>query len=175
MTERWKDVPGYSGLYQVSDLGHVKSLGRWVNSNGGKRYVRERILKASSHPEYPAVFLAKQGKKKNVAIHDLIMRAFVGPPPKGKQVCHNDGNHWNSVLTNLRYGTPKENQADRRLHGTTYEGEDNHLAKLTEKEVKEIRRLANRRLPHAIIATRFNVTKGNINWIVKGHTWKHIP
>jgi hypothetical protein len=64
------------------------------------------------------VSLSKNGDHQRPAVHKLVARAFLGPLPKGLQVRHLDGDSLNNHLSNLRYGTPLENQHDRFRHGT---------------------------------------------------------
>lgn len=97
-TENWKTVTGYEGFYEVSSFGRVRSLQR-----GG------RILKPRSADRYEHVALL--GKEKSV--HGLVLEAFVGCRPKGMYGLHGDDNTRNNRLSNLRWGTPKENQEQR--------------------------------------------------------------
>jgi|SRR6478672_1134407 len=105
--EIWKDIPGYEGLYQVSDMGQVRSLDRLKNHVGGKILIRGRVLKPSKVKGYHASGLTKDGVVKKCLHHRLVMLAFVG--------CSNlDVDHINAVkndnrLENLRYCTKKEN------------------------------------------------------------------
>lgn len=103
MNEVWKDIPGYEGLYQVSDQGRVKSLG-----NDKSR--REKILKPGKVGDgYLKVDLCKGGKRKNCLVSLLVWEVFNGPIPPGMQVNHNDEVKTNNKLENLSLMTPKEN------------------------------------------------------------------
>lgn len=111
MDEIWKDIPGYEGLYQVSNLGKVKSLERTVVSktNVVKR-VHERIKKpVIDEHGYCTVSLYKNNKERILFVHRIVLAAFVGPCPEGMQVNHIDCNPCNNCLTNLEYVTPSEN------------------------------------------------------------------
>src|SRR5665213_1183304 len=108
MTELWKDIPGYEGSYQVSDLGRVKSLDRTIESPGSKRgYPKEVKSQALLPQKHSAGYLHVRLQGKTSLIQELVMRAFVGQRPIGLQICHNDGNRHNNALTNLRFDTPK--------------------------------------------------------------------
>lgn len=112
MKEVWKDIEGYAGLYQVSNLGRVKSLKRVVNRNDGrKNYVGERILKQkfTGQAKYPAVILSSQTIHRTCSIHRLVASAFL-PLVEGKdQVNHIDGVKANNTVGNLEWCTKSEN------------------------------------------------------------------
>jgi len=116
--ERWLPVVGYEGLYEVSDLGRVRSLPR--NTTSG------RILCLSiSGPGYQQVSLFAQGRLKKTYVHHLVAEAFIGPRPEGYEIRHLDGDRLNNTLANLRYGVHSENELDKVRHGT------HHYAKRT--------------------------------------------
>lgn len=110
MEEIWKDVVGYEGYYQVSNLGRVRSLDR-IASNGRK--IKGKILstKVNTPPYYPRVSLSVNGKMKLVQVHRLVAQAFVyNPDPEHKtQVGHKDESRTNNRGDNLEWVTPKEN------------------------------------------------------------------
>ena len=107
--EIWKDVIRYEGLYQVSNLGKVRSVDRRIpNSVGsGTRLMLGKILSPSvcENPGYPSVVLSKRGKTKSFHVHYLILNAFVGPCPIGMECCHKDGNRRHSCLENIWWNT----------------------------------------------------------------------
>lgn len=112
MEEIWKDIPEYEGLYQVSNLGRIKSLERKVLTYNGKskcyKYVNERILKQNlTGRGYFKVVLCKNGKTKTILTHILVAKTFLGVSKL--QIDHIDGNKQNNILTNLEYVTPSEN------------------------------------------------------------------
>lgn len=110
MTEQWKDLVGYPGLYKISDQGNVWS----------ERRQRMLSTKPNKHRGYAEFCVVANGKQRTMSVHQEVMRAFVGSLPAGHQVRHLDGNPLNNNLNNLAYGTPKENSADRR--GGDYKG-----------------------------------------------------
>jgi hypothetical protein len=115
MGEVWKPIPGYDG-HEVSDQGRVRSVDRWLtNALGHRRFYRGRVLRPQKGPGgYSIVHLSF--KEMTKYIHHLVMSAFKGPTPDGQEILHNDGNKANPRLSNLRFGTRKENMDDARLH-----------------------------------------------------------
>lgn len=117
--EQWRDVPGWEGFYEVSDLGRVRSVQRVVKrSNGWPQTVRSRVLLApiGSHG-YPRVNLSRPGGKPvQLLVHHLVLEAFIGPRPAGTETLHGNGVRDDCRLTNLRWGTSVENKADVKRH-----------------------------------------------------------
>lgn len=111
MKEIWKDVVGYEGLYQVSNLGRVKSLSRIVTTkNGAKRVIREIIMKPVFCTfGYPCVSLRKDYAKKTKLIHRLVADAFIPNPNNYPVVNHKDENRSNCNVDNLEWCTQQYN------------------------------------------------------------------
>lgn len=123
--ENWLSVPGYRDIYEVSDLGRVKSLARTTsNGRGLKARLMTRHPQASGHLY---VALRKpDGPCRNVLVHRLVLIAFVGPAPDGMHALHCDGNPANNRLANLRWGTPSENSYDAVRHGAHPQARKTH-------------------------------------------------
>lgn len=108
--EVWKDIPGYEGLYQVSNMGRVKSLERTKDNNGGKVAIPERIMRTSVDTVgYSIVCLTKDGKRKTHKIHRLVGMAFVPNPENKQEINHKDGDKRNNCAVNLEWSTRLEN------------------------------------------------------------------
>ena len=110
--EEWRDIPQHEGLYQVSNLGKVKSLDRYITikNGGGKRRYRGKELKPQiSAKGYKMVSLNKSGDQKSHYIHRLVYLAFRGSIPEDLVVNHIDENKTNNLLTNLELLTNREN------------------------------------------------------------------
>lgn len=103
MIETWKDIPGYEGYYQASNLGNIKSLNY-------RHTGKECFLKPYQNLKgYLFVELWKNGISKQYQVHRLVWMAFNGPIPEGMQINHNDEEKTNNALANLSLMTPSEN------------------------------------------------------------------
>ena len=104
MEEVWKSVPGYEGIYEVSNQGRVKSLVRETNNQYGKE---EIILSPGwvHHKEngYLFVRLCKDGVKKRFLLHRLVAEVFIPNPDNLPQVNHKDENPNNNCIENLEW------------------------------------------------------------------------
>lgn len=125
--ERWAPIPDWDGLYEVSDLGRVRSLPRVVptrtrwHSRLVERRVGGGILRATPDTHgYARVFLTYRGQRRQLAVHRLVLEAFVGPCPPDMEGCHGPGGQADNRLVNLRWDTRRENAYDRVRHGTHY-------------------------------------------------------
>jgi hypothetical protein len=107
-------------------------------------------------------------------IHHLVAHYFIGPRPAGHHVAHWDGDKANNNVTNLRYATPKENNADKVRHGTVNRGERQGSTHLTDDDVREIRRLSAMGLSCKKIGSRFNICAQSVHNIRTGATWSHV-
>lgn len=117
-SERWLPIPGHDG-YEVSDLGHVRSLSRMIHTKDGRTYrLRGRSLRTWPEHGYPVVRL---GAGRQWGVHRLVLLAFVGPCPDDMEALHANGDPSDSRLVNLRWGTAVENMADKLRHGTNHE------------------------------------------------------
>lgn len=174
MTEVWKPVVGFEGLYEVSDLGRVRChpMARGKGRTPGLVLSPSRIGKRG----YLLVHLRRPGKKaKPVYVHTLVLEAFVGPRPSGADACHDpDPNPANCTLSNLRWDTRRGNLADKRGHGTQTRGEAHPVSKLTEADVREMFRLRASGMTQAKIAHRFGVSHSLPHLIFKRKLWSHL-
>jgi hypothetical protein len=159
--EEWRAVVGWERYYRVSNYGRVYSLhqtGRLVKGmpmDGGYRVLKLRDKDRHGH----------------VAVHCLVLEAFVGPrPSQAHQGCHNDGDPQNCHIDNLRWDTPKGNQADRIVHGTSLRGRP-MARRLTPELVAQIRTSGQ---TDAYWMNRLSTTRGTIHSARTGKTWAEV-
>jgi len=175
-TEIWKDVRGYEGVYQVSNLGNVKRIGAIPGAVVG------RLLKPFLRGGYPFVVLSRNNVQKNLLIHRLVCEAFNGPPPSQKhEVNHKNGNRIDSRASNLEWVTRSENHKhayrvlDRKPPKSTGKGESHNTSKLTAKQVRRIRRLyAAGKYNQSELARQYGLHTTTIWAIVHRKSWTHI-
>ena len=176
MIETWKDIPGYEGYYQASTEGRIKSLERIVARRGGRGnlVVRERILKARFRSGRLSVLLSRNGLCKDWCVHTLVLLAFKGPRPEGMECRHfPDRSPLNNKPGNLRWGTPKENSADKIVHGTSCRGVRNGRARLSTEKVLLIREKLRQGITRSAIAVELGIRYETVRVIDKGLLWKH--
>ena len=129
MTEIWKDIQGYEGFYQISNLGNVKSLERVIDKgNGILQHRKERIMnKRESVDGYYIAKLNVNKKSKSIAIHILVARHFIDNPNNYPEVNHKDCNRKNNQVDNLEWCTHQQNvEYSKQLgHYKTKSGCDN--------------------------------------------------
>lgn len=119
MTEEWRPITGFEGLYSASSLARVRTEGT------GRGRTTGRVLKASPAANgYKVVTLWKSNKPTTAYVHRIVCREFHGPPPEGADtVLHGDGDPLNNLPGNLRWGTARENVADTISHGRMRNGQ----------------------------------------------------
>ena len=162
--EIWKEVPNYEGVYQISNLGRVKSL----------KLGREKILKPKEHRNgYTQVYLWEEGKSKLFFVHRLIMLAFVGK--SDLQVNHKNGIKADNRLENLEYCTASENMTHAYSIGLkkVLKGEKHGQSKLTRSCAERIK-YGHHGITQQEIAEIYGVSRTQVYSIRSGKKWKHI-
>lgn len=108
--EEWKDIKGFDGVYQVSNMGRVRTYRAKDGWVGYKLTEEPRIMSLVSHGNgYVYITLVIDGKKQNKYVHRLVAEAFIGDIPKGYVINHIDHNKNNNAVSNLEIITQKQN------------------------------------------------------------------
>ena len=171
MSEIWKDIEGYEGLYQVSNLGRVKSLEKLK----GVQIQKERILSPTTiKGGYYRVTLCKKGICNKYLVHRLVAKAFL---PQNITVNHKNGNKADNSVVNLEWLTQKENNIHAHQTGLTPIGTQRKDAKLNEEQVREIRKTYianNKKYSTRALARKYGVHPSIIQRIVNNKAYKNI-
>lgn len=163
MQEIWKDIKDYEGIYQVSNLGRVKSLKR-VTGGDRNRRLKEIIFKQHKLKDgYLGVILYKNNIKKNFRVHRLVAEAFIVNPANKSDVNHIDGVKDNNIASNLEWNNRQENitHAKEVLNakfGQCYRENDSRI-KLVKADVIQIR---NSKLKLKELAANFKVSASHV-------------
>jgi hypothetical protein len=123
---------------------------------------------------YHRIIVYKDGKPHSRTIHQLILEAFIGPKPDGMCCRHLNGIKTDNRLSNLCWGTFKENSEDCLIHGTLKRGENHGMSKLNEQSVREIRQLRNQGMRIAEIARIYGITDVTVSHVCHRKTWTHV-
>ena len=122
--ERWKDINGYDGLYQVSDCGNVRNVKTGKNKKAG-----------ITPYGYKRVVLYANGKRKWFQVHRLVADAFIPNEDGKREVNHIDGNKLNNNAANLEWATSSENHLHAYSNGLKHANIENAV-KARSKKVK---------------------------------------
>jgi hypothetical protein len=168
MKEIWKNIPGYEGLYQVSNLGNIKSLYRY-----------QKILKPGIRKNgYLHITLCKNKQKKDELVHRIILKTFDGE--SNLDCNHKNGIKTDNRLKNLEYCTRQENikhSYNNKLQ-IPIVGENCSYSKLTEKQVKQVKWIfKNVKVKYGYwgkLAKLWGVHPNTLSSVRNNHSWRHI-
>jgi hypothetical protein len=170
--ENYKDIQGFEGYYQVSNLGNVKRLNS-ITSHSRRR--REGVLKQYKRKNgYSSVDLCVSGIKKTFLVHRLVAFTFLNNSKE--EVNHINGIKSDNRLENLEWNTRSENQLHSiRIGLRTSKGIKNSQSKLNESQVMEIRQMvALNVMKKGDVAKKFNISAPTISDIISKRSWSHI-
>lgn len=157
--ENWQPLYNFP-YYQVSDKGRVR---------------RTFIYKPHTNSVgYPCVNLSYQNNQRKIAIHRAVWEMFEGTIPPDKMINHKDGNKSNNDINNLELVTNRENIDHYTKNLLTYRGEKVNTAKLTENNVRDIRKKKDNGYSTARLMRDYKVSRTTINRIISRTNWKHI-
>ena len=175
--EIWKDIKEYEGLYQVSNLGRVRSVDRRLPFKDGKKFWKSSFISISpNNCGYMRVGLVKNKKQKKHFVHRLVAEVFIDNPCDLEQVNHLDGNKENNKVSNLEWCDKYHNIKHSIYTGLRSDmvGTNNHQSKLDDMKVKEIKRLLKNNITCTEIANIFSVSVSVISCIKTGKRWTHV-
>lgn len=160
--EEWRDIEGYEGLYQISNLGRVKSFKRKP----------ERIMTPSLKGAYLGVSLRGENGNKSVLVHVLVARAYIGIRPDGLLINHIDSDKHNNCADNLEYVTRGYNtRYEAEVHGKRHGSQ-----KLTKSQVLLLHSMRKRtRMTIHELSEFFGITEGYTWNILHRKSWKYLP
>jgi hypothetical protein len=167
--ERWRTLPGWS-YFEVSDQGRVRRLAGTPKCKDG------RLLRCTVNDRgYLVAHLRQDGREKQMLVHQAVLIAFVGPAPSAlHEGAHGDGIRTNAALSNLRWATHAENEADKVLHGTRIEGETHPSSTKSDIEAAEILRLRELGLSFSEISGSVGYSKAHACRIANGQRRKAV-
>lgn len=158
-TEIFVPIHGYEGLYEISNLGRVKSLPKVV----GRRIKPESFLKIRiSKQGYKMVSLCKQYTVFNASVHRLVAEAFIPNPEHKETINHIDGNKLNNAISNLEWATQHENNLHAYrtgLHDPKKNGRTGKRRPLTESEKKLISERTKEAMHTSVVQAKLHSTR----------------
>ena len=167
LPEIWKDILGYEGHYQISNLGNVKRFTKYKSN-----ILKPRINKRG----YVQIILCKNNCAKTFRLHRIIAESFIPNPYKKLQVNHINGVRHDNKVENLEWVTQNENMKhafENRL-AVALKGESQPNSKLKEIQVLDIKERIKKRESNISIAKLYNVSMETISNIKRNRTWKHL-
>lgn len=175
--EIWKQIPDYGLHYEASSLGRIRVKDRSItrkHPTTGRLTTfnyKGKVLSPAKADKWGhlSVTLGVDGVDYSVSVHKLVLLAFVGEKKDGMEACHRNGNAGDNRPENLRWDTHYSNNQDRKMHGRYPTGERHPMAKLTQKEVSEIRASG---LTGSQVAQRYGISKSTAHRILTGRTWQ---
>lgn len=146
--------------YMVGNDGSV-----WSSKQG-----RWRKLKLQLKNGYATAWINRSQEY----VHRLVLSLFDRPQPVGQECRHLDGNKLNNSLSNLAWGTRKENMSDMDSHGRIRRGERATHSILTSDDIRKIRLLREQGMLQREIAETFGITRSHVNAILHRYQWRHV-
>lgn len=183
MLEIWKSVENYEAYLEVSNLGNVRSLDRFVehkisNQTGSTGKIKLRFVKGTcliqklkKNGYLQIAIRLPEGNRKWFLVHRLVASAFIDNSLKLAQVDHINNNKQDNRVVNLQWNSAKQNCNKAVKDGLCSNEEKHHKAKLTKEQILEIR---NMKGLHREIAKIYGVSRSTISTVKRLETWKYV-
>ena len=177
--EIWKPIKEYEKLYEVSNLGRIKSLEHFViGKKHSLRKIGNKIRKLSSDKRgYPSITLIKNNKYHKERVHRVVAKTFIPNYKNLREVNHKNGIKTDNKIENLEWVTSQQNIQHALKNGLLHwnKGSLNHNSKLNENQIKEIRqKYDTNQFTQQNLAELFNVDQTSISLIILRKYWKHV-
>lgn len=173
--EKWKDIQGFNGYYQVSNKGRVRSF-RYKASKKGRRDNPVMLKPNKKKNGYVQYGLTKNGATKTFTAHRLVAIAFLPNKDDKLQINHIDGIKHNNNVENLEWCTASHNRKHAFKIGlSSMDGENHPQSKLTREDVLDIRNAYRLNcFTHQDIADAYGIGRKAVTKIINRQRWKHI-
>ena len=174
--EVWKDIQGYEGYFQVSNLSNVRSLDRITIGRYGMQKRKGKLMTQHIDQDgYMKVGITKEKVRKHYFVHRLISIAFINNSGNKAQINHKDGNKQNNSLSNLEWCSITENNNHALNSGLRKmpNGNNHSNAKITEDEAIWIKYMTNGQKLQELVDI-FGICKATICKIKTNKIWRHI-
>lgn len=164
MEEYWKPIKNYEGIYEISNLGNIRSKDRYANNS--KRFIKGQLLNPSIHEadNKKVIVLSKDGKKRTFWVHILVASHFLNYNPHEDRILHLDKNGSNNLVSNIRL-IPKN------IYNITLLSNENKLNYEIANQIKTEYVKGDTTLVK--LAKRYNVSRSTISKVILGEIWNN--
>lgn len=176
--EIWRGIEGYEGLYEVSNLGNVRSISRIVKYSDGRVYnypSKNLSINFCGKYKLPYVHLYKNSKRKSYLLHRLVALAFIPNLESKTEINHKDGDRTNNCVDNLEWASRLENMRhgfDTGLINNTGINHGNNI--YSEEQIQEVVNMIFLGYKQGVISKKTGVKTGTIQAIRQGKQWTHV-
>lgn len=178
MTDIWKDIAGFEGYYQISNLGSVRSVDRiapdTTGSWGRLRRLKGKLMKTQLLNGYWVVMLYKDSKYRHARVHRLIAEAFIANPENKPHINHINGLRSDNRIENLEWCSHAENMKHCYDIGLRkpIRPEQCPTVKISFEIAEQIRKKRQNGTKNVELQKEYGLCKRSITDIVKNRTWK---
>ena len=169
--EVWRDIPEYDGLYQASDYGRIRTISGKASECRGGNFVMKPFVDDCG---YLRIALYKEGKYRKFKVHRLVAFAFVPNPDNLPEVNHINGLKTDNRPCNLEWMTRRDNSLHAIKYGLQGIGEKSPRAKMTEKQVLDIRADYMSGISFTEILSKYNTPYHATYKVITNKNWKHL-